>query len=379
MTAGGGSGSAALTLVFLAASALAGAGCTPGAPGVGAGEGAASAARATGDDGLAWQAAPPLPAPVTNNAVAAISTGAGVTVFSFLGLDSTRVWSGVTSAAYAWRVGDGTWRTVAPVPGAGRLAATAQAVGGRIYVLGGYTVAEDGGERSVPDVDVYDPASDTWSRGADIPLPTDDAVSGLWRDSLIFLVSGWHDTGNVADVQLYDPANDRWRAATPVPGPPVFGHSGAVVGDLILYVDGVGIRSGKPRFVLEAGAWAGDIDPADPTSIRWRRLGAHPGPPVYRGAGAAWNGRLFVAGGSDNPYNYNGVGYDGRLSEPLAQLLSFDPARGAWATLPGPPVASMDHRQMAVAGGYVFLVGGMEAGRKVSWRAWVARLAESRR
>ena len=133
-------------------------------------------------------------------------------VFSFLGLDSTRRWNGVVDWAFRWDLGSDRWRTVAPVPGRGRLAATAQAVRGRIYLFGGYTVAEDGSEKSLPNVDVYDPATDRWSAGAPIPVPVDDAVSGVWRDSLVFLVSGWHDRDNVADVQIYDPAADRWRA-----------------------------------------------------------------------------------------------------------------------------------------------------------------------
>ncbi|NJD19015.1 MAG: hypothetical protein FIA95_07005 [Gemmatimonadetes bacterium] len=140
---------------------------------------------------VVWKAGPPLPAPVTNNAVAAVGTGTGVAVFSFLGLDSTKVWSGVTNASYRWDVGSPEgWRAVEPVPGPGRLAGTAQVRRGRIYVFGGYTVAADGKERSLPDVNIYDPATGRWARGADIPYPVDDAVSGVWKDSLIVLVSG---------------------------------------------------------------------------------------------------------------------------------------------------------------------------------------------
>ncbi len=144
-----------------------------------------------------------------------------------------------------------SWETLTPVPGRGRLASTAQVVGERIYVLGGYTVAENGDERSVPDVSILDPQTGIWTRGADIPLPTDDAVAGVWRDSLIVLVSGWHDNGNVADVQIFDPVLNRWTRSTSIPGTPVFGHTGAVVGDAIVYVDGAAVvqiaHEGPPR------------------------------------------------------------------------------------------------------------------------------------
>ena len=324
-----------------------------------------------------WTEAPELPAPITNNAVAAVRTSRGTSVFSFLGLDSTKVWSGVTRAAYRWDVGspDG-WRVIDSVPGPGRLAATAQVVQGLVYVIGGYTVAADGTEASVPDVNVYDPETDTWRRGADIPLPTDDAVSGVWRDSLIVLVSGWHDTGNVPDVQWYDPAADRWLGASPIPGPPVFGHTGAVVGDAIVYVDGVRIREGDPRFVLDSAAWIGRVSPTDPSRVQWGPLPRHPDPAVYRAAGGSLGGLVLFVGGTDNPYNYDGIGYDGVPSQPLRQVLAYSPAGGAWRTLFAPPVATMDHRTLGIAGGQVFLVGGMEADQRVTARVWTADVAE---
>ncbi len=128
-----------------------------------------------------WTSAPALPAPITNNAVAARSDGDRVTVYSFLGLDSTKRWSGVSSRVFRWEVGTPAWEELRPIPGPGRLAATAQAIGDRLYVFGGYTVAEDGREQSLPHVDVYHPDTETWSRGAPIPVPVDDAVSGVAR------------------------------------------------------------------------------------------------------------------------------------------------------------------------------------------------------
>ena len=137
-----------------------------------------------------WTIAPELPSPTTNNAVVAVNTERGAAVFSFLGLDSTKVWSGIHSRSFRWTIGDPEWTEVQPVPGRGRLAATAQAIAGTIYLFSGYTVDADGSEKSLPNVDIYDPDTDTWSRGADIPIPVDDAVSGLWNDSLIYLISG---------------------------------------------------------------------------------------------------------------------------------------------------------------------------------------------
>lgn len=325
---------------------------------------------------LTWATAPPLPEPRANNAVAAVTTSRGPAVFSFLGLDTTKAWNGVRSEAYRWDVGGASWRTVAPVPGPGRLAATAQAVRGKIYLFGGYTVGRDGAEKSLPNVDIYDPESDAWHRGAPIPVPTDDAVSGVWRDSLIVLVSGWHDRDNVADVQVYDPSTDRWRRADPIPGPPVFGHAGAVAGDVIVYIDGVRTSARRPRFSIEGSSWLGAIDPDDPPNIRWGRLPPHPGPPLYRAAAGAAGRWILFAGGTDNPYNFNGVGYDGQPSEPRSEVFAFDTLLRSWARLPDLPVATMDHRGIVLAEGTLVIVGGMIGNQRVTDRVATARWQE---
>ncbi|WP_423929140.1 Kelch repeat-containing protein [Candidatus Palauibacter sp.] len=317
---------------------------------------------------------PPLPMPVANNAVAAIETSAGWAVFSFLGIDSTKLWSGVMTASFRWDLGSPAWRAIEPPPGPGRLAATAQAFHGRIFLFGGYTVAEDGGEQSRPEVDVLDPETGRWTRAAPMRTPVDDAISGVWRDSLIFLVSGWHDSDNVAAVQIYDPARDAWTQATPIPGPPVFGHAGGVADDAIVYIDGARVQTDPRAFVLEMSSWLGRIDPADPTLIAWQRLPDHPGPGLYRAAASGTGSRLVFSGGSDNPYNYNGIGYDGRPAEPWSGAFAFDPATGAWSELSAPDTPTMDHRGIVIADGRAFIVGGMTAGQRVTDRVTEVRL-----
>ncbi len=323
-----------------------------------------------------WTEGPPLPQSLTNNAVAVTMVAGEPTVFSFMGLNSTRRWNGVTNAAFSWRVGSRAWRELIPVPGQGRLAGTAQGRGGKVYVIGGYTVAGDGSEESVPNVDIYHATLRTWTSGAAMPVPSDDAVSGLWQDSLIYVVSGWHDTDNVSDVQIYDPSSDRWSAATPIPGPAVFGHAGAIAHNTIVYLDGVRTRTETPRFVLEGSSWRGDIDPDNPSHITWSRLPPHPGPALYRAAAGAVGSWVIFAGGTDNPYNYNGMGYDGEPSSPRALVFGFNVDTGEWREFGHLAEATMDHRGLLIADDAVIVVGGMEAGQGVTDRVSVTTLAE---
>ena len=317
---------------------------------------------------LSAQVPPSLPAPVTNNAVAAGRIGGEWRVFSFLGVDSTKRWSGIVRAAASWRPGQSGWEALPPVPGpAGRLAATAQVVRRRAYVFGGYSVDSAGKERSVPSVDIYDPVRKQWRAGAPIPIAVDDAVSLVWRDSLVYLVSGWHDTDNVQQVQIYDVVKNRWSRATPIPGPGVFGHTGGGAGNTIVFIDGAARQPSGPKYRLVPQTWVGTIDPAHPASIAWRASAApHPGPLRYRAAAASCGPFVLFAGGTANPYNYNGVGYDGVPSEPMTSVMAFDTRSGRWRNLLPAPTGTMDHRALAVRGDTAWIVGGMRSGRQVS-------------
>lgn len=320
-----------------------------------------------------WQEAPRLPVAVSNNAVAGVETPTGGAVFSFGGMGAGRSPADITDRSFRWDVGSGEWTEIAPLPGPPRIAATAQAVGGRIVVFGGYAVAGDGTEATSPRTDIYDPGTDVWRAGAPLPVPVDDAVSGVWRDSLVFVVSGWSDSTTVAAVQVYDPAADRWREATPFPGEPVFGHAGGVVRDALIVVDGAAMSGGAPRYALARQVWRGDIDPDDPARIRWRRLPDHPGEGLYRSGAVAVGQRLVLVGGTPRPYNYDGRGYDGRDAEPVRDAWVFDAGRELWRAL-DPPARTMDHRNVARAAGLLVVVGGMDDDRRVSDRVFTAPL-----
>ena len=87
-------------------------------------------------------------------------------------------------------------------------------------------------------------------------------------------------------------------------------------------------------------------------------------------------GMIVFAGGSDNPYNYNGIGYDGNPSAPSARVFGFDLAADGWRDLGELPEASMDHRGLLEVGDEFLIVGGMRAGQAVSPRVIGFRLQE---
>src|SRR5258708_13782485 len=181
----------------------------------------------------------PLPAPVSNNAVAISHDDYGSRIFSFMGIGPKKTWDAITNSAYEMDPGTGKWTEKRSVPGvAGRLAASAVALHDQVFIFGGYVVDAQGGETTVSDLNVFVPVENRYYRGKDIPVPVDDAVVGLYRDRYIFLIAGWSTLTNdaVRNVQVYDTDKDTWTQATPILGTPVFGHAAAITAHTIVYV-----------------------------------------------------------------------------------------------------------------------------------------------
>lgn len=313
-----------------------------------------------------------LPVPIANNAVAVADGPDGATIFSFNGLMSGKTWKDTSNAAYACVIAKQECKTIASVPvKEGRLASSAVTVAGKVYIFGGYTVAENGDEISTPEVFVYDPQSGRYAAKTDMPTPVDDMVAVPYKNRYIYLVSGWHDEGNVRLVQLYDAQFDSWSAATEFPGEPVFGHAGGIANNSIIISDGVAVApelvNGRRKFVAAKFTWRGDIDPGDPRIISWRRVDDHSGTARYRMAAIGDNmrGQVIFAGGGDNPYNYNGIGYDGVPAKPSGGYFAYDLKTDKWQELGRLAEPSMDHRALAKSGQDYYIVGGMDAEQKV--------------
>jgi len=246
----------------------------------------------------------------------------------------------------------------------GRLASVAVTVKNKVYLLGGYTVAPDGSEASMPENLQFDPLTEQWQRKADIPTPVDDSVAFSYQDRYIYLISGWHNEDNVSLTQVYDTQTDQWARATNYPGTPVFGHAGVMANNQIIIADGVAVlgrKNGRRQYGLICEAWHGEIDKANPLKIDWQQISSHPYAPLYRIGAFGDNNRnqIIFAGGGDNAYNYNGIGYDGVPANPSTKVFAYDLKTHSWQNLGDLHAPSMDHRAIANVEEDLFLMGGM--------------------
>jgi hypothetical protein len=278
---------------------------------------------------------PPMPAPVSSNAVASLKNG--FELFSLMGVGPKKTWDDVSNQVYILNIGhNAKWSTGRQVPGTvGRLNAAAAGVKGVIVLMGGFVVDKQGGELTIPDVNVYEPGARRWSRGKDIPIAVDSAVVGTTHDHFIYLIGGRSSRGPVNDVQIYDLEKDTWTKATPFPGTPAFGMAGGLAEDSIVILDGAKTGpSAGPRYVASDECWLGKIDRKDPAKIEWTKLPPHPGSARYGIAGGSTRDHnILLSSGTTTPHDYKGDSYDGNSPEVSSLTFAYDLRANRWETI----------------------------------------------
>ena len=261
-----------------------------------------------------WQITPlpNLPESVTNNAVCEGFIGDTAYIFSFGGLDATKKYSGIHQRSYRYNTMSETWMQIPDLPdNSGKIASAASRIGDIIYIIGGYHVLANGNEISSKKIHRYQISSNTFlADGTDIPKAIDDHVQAVWRDSLIYVITGWSNSTNVPDVQIYHPTTDTWTNGNFLPSSSYksFGASGIIIGDTIYYFGGARIAN---NFPIQKNLRIGIIDPNNPEQVIWSTSIPNPSIAGYRMASTSVKGHPIWIGGSPKTYNYNGIAYDG--------------------------------------------------------------------
>ncbi len=260
-----------------------------------------------------------MPEPVANNAVVEGRIDDQTFVYSFGGIDKTKTHSGIHLKSWRLDLLNNQWDSIPNIPDKmGKIAAGASRIGDIIYVIGGYHVFPNGNEVSSSKTHRFNITTNDWmENGTDIPKAIDDHVQAVWKDSLIYIITGWSNTTNVPDVQIYNPKVDSWESGTTLPNNnnfKSFGASGTILGDTIYYFGGAAFASNFPcQNILRKGA----INPENPSEISWTFSVPDGTIKGYRAACTAINNEIHWLGGSDITYNYNGIAYNGSGGVPL--------------------------------------------------------------
>jgi hypothetical protein len=236
-----------------------------------------------------------------------------------------------------------------------------------VYVIGGYHVFANGNEISSNKVHRLDVNTNTFiSDGAPIPFAIDDQVQAVWRDSLIYVVTGWSNTASVAKVQIYNASANTWSAANDLPATNfynVFGASGAIVDDTIYYFGGASMGTSFPAVnILRKGI----INPANPTQVTWSYQTV-PNAFAYRSGAIVVGDYVCWIGGSATTYNFDGIAYNrtGGVKN-LKQAIWYNYKTGN-IIIDTSNDFNMDLRGVASShDGMEYLIGGMQANQAVS-------------
>ena len=321
-----------------------------------------------------WTPLAPLPQPTANHALCAGQVDGSWKVYCFGGITTGLTNEQIHRNAFVYDVALDQWSALPDVPDTlGKIASSASVVGTVAYVIGGYHVFDGAPfELSSNKVHRLDLLTDTWlPDGAPVPVPIDDQVQAVWRDSLIYVITGWSNSTNVPNVQVYDPALNLWSAGTPVPNTNLykaFGANGTIIGDTIFYFGGASTAS---NFPAQDRLRKGVIDPQNPMSITWLPaitggLGAR-----YRPACVAVNGTPLWVGGSSTSYNYDALAYNGSgVVEPANAMLHWNGSALVNAGTTEPHV--MDLRGAGELGDNSFIIaGGIGTARTVLDSVWL--------
>lgn len=262
------------------------------------------------------------------------------------------------------------WKTVAPSPIERSEGPPSAVVNDKLYVFGGfYNNLFQATTRS----DVYDPATNQWTRIADMPIPVTHLNAAVDGQTIWFAggFKGDHPGPAISDVWKYDVASDTWSKG---PSLPKVRGAGALVrldrelhyfggfaadretpvGDhwVLSLQGGTNWTTAAPlperrghlggaaldgKIYAIGGARSHHINPVDvnsvhaydPTSDTWKAVASLPIPRShFESSTTIFNDRLLIIGGRSKP--------TGKTA--LNHVTEYDPTTNTWLALPSLPV-----------------------------------------
>jgi N-acetylneuraminic acid mutarotase len=164
--------------------------------------------------------------------------------------------SGRSLPTQAYKVSTNSWTTVRPLPSARGGVNGATPIHGKLYVTGGSNSAG----QLTRTLFIYHPATNTWSRGADMPRAAGCGIQGAIKGQL-YVWAGCIGVPVVPDAHRmfrYNPHTNNWATLALPPRRHTFGPFGGALGD---------------KFYLGGGWWdhapTGFMYAYDPATNTW--------------------------------------------------------------------------------------------------------------
>lgn len=226
-----------------------------------------------------WSEGPPLPRAVHHINAAVVAN----TIFVLGGLQEPGF--AAVGTVWAWEVGSTAWtpRTAMPA-GTERGSAVTAAIGGSIYVAGGYR------GRAVADHSRYIVAEDRWEALRPLPAPRDHGCGGALAGS-VWVVGGRNGAIEaIANTTFrFDPLADSWSTHAPMPTARGGTACAAVTDRLVVF-------GGEGNVNQTSGVFP-NVEAYSPSMDRWVTLPDMP-TPRHGMAAASVDDTIYVPGGA---------------------------------------------------------------------------------
>ncbi|MGI9016242.1 MAG: protein kinase domain-containing protein [Euzebya sp.] len=205
----------------------------------------------------------------------------------------------------------GPWQAVRPMPTA-RQQIPAVTLQGTIWVAGG--LVADGVTASVQG---YEPATNSWRTGPDLPLPLHHHMSATYGGEVVVL-GGWSPEGSllsaISSDRVFTLTGSEWVELPPMLQPRVAGAA-ATVGDLLVVTGG---QDAAGQLITTTEVYDGQT---------WTEVAPMPTP------------REHLAAASDGEWLYAVGGRALSADANMATLERYDPVHDVWESLADMPTA----------------------------------------
>ena len=298
------------------------------------------------------------------------------------------------------------WQKGAPSPWA-RVESPTAVVGGKLYLFGGFTETLAAANQ----LDVYDPASDSWTRKKDMPTRVTHLNPALDGPTIWFAggFKGKHPGPVTDEVWKYDHTADTWSVGPPLPEARAGGGL-EVVGRRLHYFGGyksdrqtdsadhwsLALDGGKgwereadlpdPRGHVSAAVLDGklyalggahghdktqnDLSSChrfDPATKKWTQIASLPdGRSHFESSTLIYQGRILVVGGRCNQST--------PMRNVVGDLLEYNPQADAWRVVGELPVKVLAPSAAIIGGRLIVTGGGLNNPRPLTAATWIAPL-----
>jgi MYXO-CTERM domain-containing protein len=208
---------------------------------------------------------------------------------------------------------------------------------GRFVVTGGQTELIFQTFDATTSVEIYNPATNTWTTAAPMAGARFDHAATLLNDGRLLIAGGTTDNANAfSSAEIYNPANNTWSSA---------GALATARHDysLTLLADGRALAVGG---VNGSGTTITNAEVYNPMTNSWSTVSSISGARAGHSANRLGGGSVLIAGG----YTTNPTGITS------AQL--FNPMTNTWSAMPSMSVGRAYHGAVVISGGRVLVTAG---------------------